>query len=413
MKTMIQKLPLKGCVILVSMRARSAFLALLVGMLTASMFELQPAGAAQANITQDARQQSITRQVHSLDTVAIRLETFVVSNNSVYYRYSDNDGGTWSAWSNLGNPAAGFQITSPVSVVTDGANGHLQIFVMGQDSHPGLSVYRKVLDPQQLSDWQFWESAAAGFPPGGGGASISDAERFVSRPVFTSWGSGRLDEFAIVADNDGNRGLAHIWVDNGERAQYWEILGTGTMQGDPAAVSWGSGRIDVFVRGGGNELDHKSFANGSWSSGWENLGGTLTASPAAMSWMSGFVGVFTRNENNGLGENLYGQGFWSGWGSGVDSNSISSGPAATSTGPNSIHVFALGPNGNLLHRRSSNGSWTNWEDLGTPLGSALSLDPAAIVWHPIIPTPAPTPTPRPQPTPTRIICRQPPCHSTP
>src|SRR5207245_2400307 len=46
---------------------------------------------------------------------------------------------------------------------------------------------------------------------------------------------------------------------------------TPILQGDPAAVSWGANRIDIFVRGTDNALWHKWWDN-YWSS-WENLGG--------------------------------------------------------------------------------------------------------------------------------------------
>src|SRR5438477_9204417 len=32
----------------------------------------------------------------------------------------------------------------------------------------------------------------------------------------------------------------------------------------PAAASWDANRIDVFVRGGGNDLYHKWYDNGTW-----------------------------------------------------------------------------------------------------------------------------------------------------
>jgi hypothetical protein len=48
-------------------------------------------------------------------------------------------------------------------------------------------------------------------------------------------------------------------------------------------VSWGQGRIDVFVRGPSNHLYRRWYANGRWS-GWENLGGTLADDPDASGW---------------------------------------------------------------------------------------------------------------------------------
>src|SRR5262249_41034945 len=100
MKTTIPQLSLRGHTFLTRVRIRGVLLTLIVGLLAASFFALQPASSAQAK---NAQQQSTTVRVQPLDTTAIRLVTFAVSNNSIYYRQSDNDGGAWSAWTNLGN----------------------------------------------------------------------------------------------------------------------------------------------------------------------------------------------------------------------------------------------------------------------------------------------------------------------
>src|SRR5262245_13368926 len=67
---------------------------------------------------------------------------------------------------------------------------------------------------------------------------------------------------------------------------------------DPAAVSWGPGRIDVFVRGSDNALWHKWFEN-QWS-GWESLGGSITSAPDVASWGAGRLDVFARGSDNSM-----------------------------------------------------------------------------------------------------------------
>ena len=46
----------------------------------------------------------------------------------------------------------------------------------------------------------------------------------------------------------------------------------------PTAISWATGRIDLFVRGRDNALYHKWFDNG-WSADWQYLGGILISPP--------------------------------------------------------------------------------------------------------------------------------------
>ena len=75
-------------------------------------------------------------------------------------------------------------------------------------------------------------------------------------------------------------------------------------------TSWGPGRLDVFVRGNDNTLQH-TWYDGDWHD-WESLGGTLTSSPAAVSWGSSRIDIFTRSTNNTLAHKWF-DGGWSDW----------------------------------------------------------------------------------------------------
>jgi hypothetical protein len=114
--------------------------------------------------------------------------------------------------------------------------------------------------------------------------------RFEASPHAVSWGSGRLDVFARGTDQT----LQHWWFDDGP----WggpESLG-GRFTDSPAAVSWGSGRLDVFARGTNETLQHWWwFDDGPWG-GPESLGGRFTDSPAAVAWAAGRLDVFARGD---------------------------------------------------------------------------------------------------------------------
>jgi hypothetical protein len=64
--------------------------------------------------------------------------------------------------------------------------------------------------------------------------------------------------------------VVHLYFLNGSWATSWDHLG-GTLYSDPGAVSWDTGRIDVFARGGGDELVQRYHANG-WAPSWSHLG---------------------------------------------------------------------------------------------------------------------------------------------
>jgi hypothetical protein len=57
--------------------------------------------------------------------------------------------------------------------------------------------------------------------------------------------------------------------------------------GRPEAVSWGSNRIDVFAVGVDGALWHKWWDGQRWG-GFESLGGRVEGTPSAISWGPGF-----------------------------------------------------------------------------------------------------------------------------
>lgn len=62
----------------------------------------------------------------------------------------------------------------------------------------------------------------------------------------------------------------------------------------------GDGVVDIFVRGWDGALHHKSYQPGSGWTGFGSLGGQLAASPAAMSYGKGGIDVYVRNTSNQL-----------------------------------------------------------------------------------------------------------------
>jgi hypothetical protein len=121
----------------------------------------------------------------------------------------------------------------------------------------------------------------------------------------------------------------------------------------PGAVSWGSGRIDVFVVGADSALWHKWFQNG-WS-GWESLGGTLISAPAASSWAPGRLDIFAAGTDSAMWHKWFQNG-WSGWES--LGGLLTSEPAAVSWGPNRIDSFVMGTDSALWHKWCTLGNTT-------------------------------------------------------
>ena len=141
------------------------------------------------------------------------------------------------------------------------------------------------------------------------------------RPAAVCVGTGRLDVFARGGDNalwhkwwTGSalvrlgdprwrayvcaraacRGAAVVWTssravtDNALWHKWWTGVpgpagraSAAVLTTEPAPVSWGPGRSDVFARGGDNAFWHKWLTGSAWS-GWELGGGITTdAGPGA------------------------------------------------------------------------------------------------------------------------------------
>jgi len=98
---------------------------------------------------------------------------------------------------------------------------------------------------------------------------------------------------------------------NGSSWSPWQSLG-GVITSDPAAVSWGPDRIDIFARGQDNGLWHMSWNGSAWSA-WQSLGGVLTSGPGASSCGYGHLDAFAV----GSGGTVFQRGFngfgWTGW----------------------------------------------------------------------------------------------------
>jgi hypothetical protein len=115
----------------------------------------------------------------------------------------------------------------------------------------------------------------------------------LSAPNAVTWAAGRLDVFGVDGDTTE---LLHWWWDNGWGGP--EALG-GRLGHGPSAVSWAPGRLDVFgTNGNTTELLHWWWDNtggATATNGWggpEALGGKLSSGPRAVSWASGRLDVF-------------------------------------------------------------------------------------------------------------------------
>jgi hypothetical protein len=348
--------------------ARVVTLALLAVTLAAGSLVVRPT-SVHAQISQpelSGQRGTTTVQTHAQASVP-RFDTFVRGyDGALWHRWWEN--GVWSNWENLGGsldsaPAAGMDPNGANIIdVFYQSKGYIQYVVLSASFNK-----TRILDRRSLGD-----VPGDCFPFG-----FCGAWSFTSAPAVSTW-PGRLDVFAL-ADNH----LFHRWYDFYHEGGWsdWELLSVADFAGDPAAVSWGPGRIDLFIHGAdGDSLAHKVF-DGHWHS-WEDLGGTLLFSPTAASWVAGRLDVFVIGTDHQLWTRVFDNGQWSGgpgwngwWPLG---GYFIASAGASSLGPGALDVVGLGHDYQLYHSWWG-GQWSPWAGIGL-LGTFTSAPAVVDSW---------------------------------
>jgi hypothetical protein len=189
-------------------------------------------------------------------------------------------------------------------------------------------IYQNTYDSSKSTSFTGWQALPGGFTA-------------TSKPTAISWSTGRIDVFARGTDN----ALWHNWYQNGWHS--WESLGGG-LSSAPSVASWGSNHLDVFVRGADGAVWHKWYTTYGWSD-WASLGGSTDGvAPAAVA--SGYGHIFAFAVSGG-------QIFWkafdasTGWASTWTNTSISTyeAPAVASWAQGRLDLFNLGTDNQAYH----------------------------------------------------------------
>ena len=218
------------------------------------------------------------------------------------------------------------------------------------------ALYMRGWDAHSWGDWAPVSGAVAGWPG------------TTSTPAAVSWGPGRMDVF--VRGNDG--ALWHMWW-NSAAWGGWESLG-GSLASAPSVAAWSANRLDVFARGTDNTLQHLLWDGSRWTA-WESLGGILTSAPAVTSWFAGRLDVFVRGTDDALWHRWWSSTSWLGW-EGLG-GVVSADPGAASWGPGRIDLFVQGTDSQLYHKWYQ-GAWSGFE----AKGGVLTSGPTAASWAP-------------------------------
>jgi lysophospholipase L1-like esterase len=206
-----------------------------------------------------------------------------------------------------------------------------------------------------------------------------------------SWAPNRLDLFARDA-----RGSIFIkswlpgWIPpDGMTAIGGPAVGGEAFIGSPRSVSWGPNSLHVFALGASGNLLLKAWSGTNWvpapASDWLSLGAPssgLATEPAVVSWGPDRLDVFATGEDGKIYGNAWAPG-WTGWIS-LGGGSFVGAPAAVSWAPNVLHVFARHKDGSLHFKAWDGQQWvpsvTGWVSLGKPPGAGVAGPPQVVSW---------------------------------
>ncbi len=152
----------------------------------------------------------------------------------------------------------------------------------------------------------------------------------------------------------------------------WTLMRSAEATSAPSAVSWGPGRLDVFVRGRNGELyQNYRDRSGPWS-GWRVpeafRGVVLRSAPSCAAWRVERISCVALIE----GSREVWHFFWDGraWARQSLGGEASSAPSVVSPGANQLAVFVAGGGNRLFGQSWVRDQWSGWRDLGGVLQSA-------------------------------------------
>jgi hypothetical protein len=291
-------------------------------------------------------------------------------------------GGTlWPAngnWANLGNNGHPFRNVAAASVATGIYASEVELFAV--DPATGHLMHQEGNASDGAPTWN-----AKGWEDLGGNLSFQAPPTvLVSQPG---------NQISVLGMSATTTGIAYIQGTGYGAFGPWStnsiFTSTPAIVSPPAAVSWGSDRIDVFARGGDNALYQiTSTDNGTtWSSSWANLGGALLTAPTVVSWGPNRIDIFADQFGTGALYNLSFNGTaWGGWQpmTGAAWEDINGGAVMTAiaTAPWNLQVFVQGTD-RTLYSNSLIGAdvqgyptWGEWRALTSCFGPGAA---AAVV----------------------------------
>jgi hypothetical protein len=246
-------------------------------------------------------------------------------HNARFTKIASPPTASWGSWVKLDNGYA----TQGLSVASWAANRR-DLFTISSDQ----ALWHKWWGG---NGWSGWERL-------GGGP-------FLGQPAAVSWGQNRIDIFAVGTDQQ----LWHLVFDSGWGS--WERLG-GVLKLGAAAASWSPGQLTVYSIGINNTIYSLSFGAKGWS-GFQQLNSFSISPPAATAYAENELTLGCIGGGNNLDFINYNAGY-QGW---VNAGGIGLDVATASWGPYQFAFFVRGPDFKVYLKTYDNGSSSGWVGL--------------------------------------------------
>ncbi|MDQ6631098.1 MAG: N-acetylmuramoyl-L-alanine amidase [Verrucomicrobiota bacterium] len=244
------------------------------------------------------------------------------TDNQIWHSYWD--GASWSAWQTTGG---GGVLNSAPAAISWGY-GREDIFARGTDNACWHQYWAT-----GMSSWSAWEN-------------ISVGSTFTSGFASCSRGANLLDVFGKGGDNQ-------IWVSswNGASWSAWQPTGGSASFNSGPGVAVMNSDIHLFARGFDNACWHQYWHSGVGWSAWQNIsvGSTFTSGFAACSRGVNRLDVFGKGGDNQIWFSSWNGASWSAWQPTGGVASFNSDPSVVADGSN-VHLFGRGTDNVCWHQ---------------------------------------------------------------
>ena len=208
-----------------------------------------------------------------------------------------------------------------------------------------------------------------------------DSGKFKGAPAAISWRSERLDMFVRGSDDAlWHRHFSLLMIPPFN----WQKLDV-KIADAPAVASWAPNRLDVFTRSTNGEIIHTFSNDGSHFTVGRNLSHPkalpFEGAPAAISRRPRTIDVFARGGDHTIWRIVFDGDDWGDWKKVAED--IADGPAVASWAPQRVDLFGCNSRGEVVHEHSNDAvHFRGRKNLGRPPTGPLKGSPAAVSLKP-------------------------------